>query len=107
MSEPDERQRLICRPVRWQKHPLPGAVKMLCQRCGQTVWVSPSTFLVTPIEACELVCEECAGPVKDSPMLVTEAQMVELVKLTGYTEETILARLRKHFKNLIYEGEAN
>lgn len=52
---------LICRPVSKGGYVLPGSVPMKCQRCGEPVRVSPSSFiLMSDNPGMQILCTKCA-----------------------------------------------
>lgn len=49
---------VICKPVAWGRS-IPGSSKGTCSRCGQPVWISPSTQEVLEQNPMPLICAMC------------------------------------------------
>ena len=56
-----ERKALMCQPVASNGYVVPGAVPEKCSKCGDLVWVSPSSLLILHDRPdMEIVCMPCA-----------------------------------------------
>ena len=56
-----ERKTLLCQPVSFRGYVVPGSVPDKCSKCGQGVWVSPSSLLIMHDNpGIEILCVPCA-----------------------------------------------
>ncbi|MBA7697334.1 hypothetical protein ES703_105999 [subsurface metagenome] len=57
----EERKTLICWPVSLKSYVTPGSLQDKCSKCGQPVWVSPSSWLIMHDNpGMEILCTACA-----------------------------------------------
>jgi len=56
-----ERKTLICMPASYGGYVPPGVLQDKCSKCGQPVWVAPSSWLIMHDEpGIEILCTPCA-----------------------------------------------
>jgi len=55
-----EKKTLICVPASFEGYAPPGSLQDKCSKCGQPVWVSPSSWLITHDNpGMEILCTPC------------------------------------------------
>jgi len=81
-----ERKTLISMPVSYEGYAPPGSVQDKCSKCGQPVWVSPSSWLIMHDNpGMKILCKPCAlaQMKKDKHFeieAITPAQTEEILK---------------------------
>jgi len=56
-----ERKTLVCQPVSFRGYVVPGCLPDKCSKCGELVWVSPSSLLILHDNpGMEILCVPCA-----------------------------------------------
>ncbi len=56
-----ERKTLICVPASYRGYVPPGVLQDKCSKCGQPVWVAPSSLLIMHDNpGMEILCTPCA-----------------------------------------------
>ncbi|MBA7556027.1 hypothetical protein ES705_48722 [subsurface metagenome] len=81
-----ERKTLICWPVSLAGYAPPGSLQDKCSKCGQPVWVAPSSWLImhdTP--RMKILCTPCAlAQMKEDKQFeieaITPAQAEEILE---------------------------
>jgi hypothetical protein len=56
----DDHAYLMCMPVKQMKVVVPGSTKKRCSGCGQAVWVSPASLVLSKKKHLPLLCLPCA-----------------------------------------------
>jgi len=58
---PNETKVLICMPASFKGYVVPGSLPDKCSKCGQPVWVAPSSLLIQhDSPGMEVLCKPCA-----------------------------------------------
>jgi len=56
-----ERKTLICMPASFKGYVVPGSLPDKCSKCGQAVWVSPSSLLILHDDpGMDILCMSCS-----------------------------------------------
>ena len=81
-----ERKTLICMPASYGGYVPPGVLQDKCSKCGQPVWVAPSSWLIMHDNpGIEILCTSCAFErmIKDKRFdiqAITPAQVEEILE---------------------------
>ena len=81
-----ERKTLISMPVSYEGYAPPGSLQDKCSKCGQPVWVSPSSWLIMHDNpGMEILCQPCAlAQMKEDKQFeieaITPAQAEEILE---------------------------
>ena len=81
-----ERKTLISMPVSLEGYAPPGSLQDKCSKCGQSVWVTPSSWLIMHDNpGMKILCEPCAlAQMKEDKHFeieaITPAQTEEILK---------------------------
>ena len=83
--EAQEIKALICMPISFDGYVVPGSLPDKCSKCGQPIWVSPSSLLILHDNpGMETLCKTCdlaqmeEGELPDTEERLTPAQVDEI-----------------------------
>ena len=87
---PNETKVLICMPTSFKGYVVPGSLPDKCSKCGQPVWVAPSSWLIRQDNpGMEVLCMPCAL------RQMKKAKHPEIENITPAQAEEIEEYLRK------------
>lgn len=84
-----EKKTLVCVPVSRRGYVTPGSLQDKCSKCGQLVWIAPSSWLILHDNpGTEILCMPCTlmGIEKDKDFKIEDITLAQAEEFNEYLE---------------------